>query len=85
MCSPNDADLSCTGANGATMTNIDAYRIRENMIEGWVYRVLLVIAGSFLLVLDWKDRASIAAAGIALGRDVHGVAVFLGMNRLNEV
>lgn len=78
MCSPNATDLSCAGANGATMANIDAYRICGNMIEGWVRRILLITVGSLLWILDWKDRTGIAATGIALVRGIHGVAVFLG-------
>lgn len=78
MCSPNDTDLSCAGANGATITNIDAYRICGNMIEGWVRRILLVTVGSLLRILDWKDHTGIAATGITLGRGIHGVAVVLG-------
>lgn len=73
MGSPNDTDLSRAGADGTTMTNIDSYRIRRNMIEGWVCRILLVTLRSLLQVLGWKGRT-----GIALERGVHGVVVFLG-------
>lgn len=50
MRSPDETALSCTGAAGAAVADIDAYqgifRIRVDLIRDWMSRILFVAVGS---------------------------------------